>query len=264
MPDSEILHKILAAKREEVAASKLRLPLSALREQAEAMPPPRDFVAAIRAKHAVEKPAVIAEIKRASPSMGVFRPDFDAAAFARSYETNGAACLSVLTDAAFFRGSAEDLKLARSACNLPVLRKDFMIDPYQIVESRAMGADCILLISGAIPLSLAQEMESLAFSLGMAVLVESHNQDELLQALQLKTPLIGINNRDLKTFVVDLDVSRNLRKFVPDERILVTESGINSKEDIVRMHQIGVSTYLVGGAFMQSPDPGASLKEFLG
>ena len=201
---AEILDKILAAKREEVALAKLRKPLEALHDQAADMPAPRDFIGAIRAKHRVGSPAVIAEIKRASPSQGVFRQDFDAAAFARSYAQHGAACLSVLTDGPFFGGSVDDLKAARAACALPVLRKDFLIDPYQIYEARVMGADCILLIAGAIPLTLMHELESLARSLGLAVLVESHNLLELNLALQLATPLVGINNRDLKTFATDL------------------------------------------------------------
>jgi indole-3-glycerol phosphate synthase len=260
---AEILERILAAKREEVVASRKRTPIEALIARAAAMTPTRDFVGAIRAKHASGNPAVIAEIKRASPSRGVFRADFDAARFARSYQANGAACLSVLTDAPFFNGSAADLEAARAACALPVLRKDFMVDPYQVYEARAMGADCILLIAGAIPLALMRELEDLAALLGMAVLVESHNAAELDQALQLKTPLIGINNRDLRSFVTDLKTTEALRDQIPSERIVVTESGIVSRADIKRMQGIRVSTYLVGGALMESPDPGTALARLL-
>ena len=257
---AEILDKILAAKREEVALAKLRKPLEALRDQAADMPAPRDFIGAIRAQHSIGSPAVIAEIKRASPSQGVFRQDFDAAAFASSYAEHGAACLSVLTDGPFFGGSVDDLKAARAACALPVLRKDFMIDPYQIYEARVMGADCILLIAGAIPLTLMLELESLAHSLGLAVLVESHNSLELNLALQLATPLIGINNRDLKTFVTDLGITESLINLVSKNRVVVTESGISSRNDVLRMQAVGVSTYLVGGILMLSPNPGEALK----
>jgi indole-3-glycerol phosphate synthase len=258
---AEILDRILAAKRDEVSAAKTREPLEALRERIAEMPARRDFVGAIRSKHAAGMPAVIAEIKRASPSKGTFRQDFDPAFFAKSYSRHGAACLSVLTDKPFFGGSAGDLKLARSACDLPVLRKDFMIDPYQIFEACAMGADCVLLIAGAIPLQLMFELEDLAFSLGLAVLAESHNAAELRAALQLKTPLIGINNRDLNTFVTDLAVTEILKSKVPDGRIVVTESGISSRSDVLRMSSTGVSTYLVGGVLMESPDPGKALED---
>jgi indole-3-glycerol phosphate synthase len=260
---AEILERILAAKREEVAASRKRTPIEALIERAAATTPTRDFVGAIRAKHAASNPAVIAEIKRASPSQGVFRADFDAARLARSYQANGAACLSVLTDAPFFSGSAADLEAARAACTLPVLRKDFMVDPYQVHEARVMGADCILLIAGAISLALMRELEDLAGLLEMAVLVESHNAAELDQALQLKTPLIGINNRDLRSFVTDLKTTEALREQIPSERIVVTESGIVSRADIARMQKIRVSTYLVGGVLMESPDPGTALAKLL-
>ena len=258
---AEILDRILAAKRDEVSAAKTREPLEALRERVAEMPAPRDFLGAIRGKHAAGMPAVIAEIKRASPSKGIFRQDFDPALFAKSYSEHGAACLSVLTDGPFFGGSAADLKAARSASDLPVLRKDFMIDPYQVYEASMMGADCILLIAGSIPLPLMRELEDLAFSLGLAVLAESHNAAELCDALQLKTPLIGINNRNLKTFVTDLAVTESLRSKVSDGRILVTESGISSRNDVVRMQNAGVSTYLVGGVLMESPDPGKALDD---
>ncbi len=258
---AEILERILAAKRDEVAAAKAREPLEALRERVAEMPAPRDFVGAIRRKHAAGVPAVIAEIKRASPSKGIFRHDFDPALFARRYSEHGAACLSVLTDGPFFGGSAADLKAARAACDLPVLRKDFMIDPYQVYEACMMGADCILLIAGAIPLPLMRELEDLAFSLGLAVLAESHNAAELCDALRLNTPLIGINNRDLKTFVTDLAVTESLRSKVSGDRILITESGISSRNDVARMQRAGVSTYLVGGVLMQSPDPGNALED---
>ena len=257
---AEILDRILAAKRDEVSVAREREPLEALRERVADMPAPRDFLGAIRAKHAAGMPAVIAEIKRASPSKGTFRHDFDPALFAKSYCEHGAACLSVLTDGPFFGGSAADLKAARSSCDLPVLRKDFMIDPYQVYEACVMGADCILLIAGAVPLPLMRELEDLAFSLGLAVLVESHNAAELSDALQLKTPLIGINNRNLKTFMTDLAVTESLRSKVPDGRILVTESGISFRKDVMRMQNVGVSTYLVGGVLMESPDPGKALK----
>ena len=258
---AEILDRILAAKRDEVLAAKTREPLDALRERVAGMPAPRDFLGAIRGKHAAGMPAVIAEIKRASPSKGIFRQDFDPALLADSYSRHGAVCLSVLTDGPFFGGNVADLRAARLACNLPVLRKDFMIDPYQVYEARVIGADCILLIAGAIPLVLMRELEDLAFSLGMAVLAESHNSSELADVLQLKTPLIGINNRNLKTFVTDLAVTEGLRSKVSDARIVVTESGISSRKDISRMENIGVNTYLVGGVLMQSPDPGKALEE---
>ncbi len=261
MPD--ILDRILAVKREEVAAARRAVPLEAMRERAHAAAPARDFIGSIRARHAGGAPAVIAEIKRSSPSKGVFRSDFDPARFAADYERNGAACLSVLTDRQFFGGNLEDLASARAACTLPVLRKDFMIDAYQVLEARAAGADCILLISGAIDVAVMCELEGLAHFLGMAVLVESHNAAELSNALRLSTPLMGINNRDLKTFATDLSVTETLRPMIPEGRIVVAESGISEPAHIARLTNYGVSTYLVGGALMDSDSPGAALSKLL-
>ena len=256
---SDILDKILSVKREEVAAARKAEPLEALREAAELAPPPRDFVGAIRAKLAVGQPAVIAEIKKASPSKGIIRPDFQPAEIAASYERGGAACLSVLTDRQFFQGTPEYLRAARAACALPVLRKDFMIDPYQVYEARAMGADCILLIVAALTLAQMQELEALAMQLGMAVLVESHDAAELERALQLKTPLFGINNRNLHSFEVSLETTIDLLPRIPPERIVITESGIFAPADVARMRQSGVNGFLVGEAFMRAPEPGSEL-----
>jgi indole-3-glycerol phosphate synthase len=227
---------------------------------AEAAPKPRDFVGAIRAKITNGKAAVIAEIKKASPSKGVIRADFNPAEIAKSYEAGGAACLSVLTDVEYFQGSIEYLKQARAACSLPVLRKDFMIDAYQVYEARSIGADCILLIAAAIDLAKMQELESVAHSLGMAALVEVHNGEELDLALQLKTPLLGINNRNLRTFDVTLQTTLDLLPKIKD-KIIVTESGIFTSEDVALMRKNNVHTFLVGEAFMRQPDPGVALKE---
>jgi indole-3-glycerol phosphate synthase len=263
---SDILKKILATKYVEVAAAKARLPLAELQAQVADAPPVRDFIGAICAKHAAGLPAVIAEIKKASPSAGVFRAGldsdtrkFDPARFARSYEQHGAACLSVLTDRDYFQGSVEDLIAARAACALPVIRKDFIVDAYQIIEARVMGADAVLFIMGAVDITLFQEFEALAQSLGLAVLAESHSQAELEQALMLKTPLIGINNRDLARFKTDLNTTLALKRNVPSDRILVTESGINSLDAVKTMTLAGVNTYLIGGSLMEKPDPGAAL-----
>jgi indole-3-glycerol phosphate synthase len=263
---SDILKKILATKYVEVAAAKERVPLAELSSRAADAPPVRDFVGAIRAKHAAGLPAVIAEIKKASPSAGVFRAGldsdakkFDPARFAQSYEKHGAACLSVLTDRDYFQGSDEDLVVARAACALPVIRKDFIVDAYQIIEARAMGADAVLFIMGAVDIGLFQELEALAQSLGLAVLAESHSQAELEQALMLKTPLIGINNRDLTRFETDLNTTLTLKRNVPSDRILVTESGISSPESVKTMALAGVNTYLIGGSLMEKADPGAAL-----
>lgn len=260
---SDILQKILATKRREVADAKVRVPMVELMARARNAAPVRDFVGAIRAKHAAGRPAVIAEIKKASPSAGVFRAElgggFDPAAFAKSYEKAGAACLSVLTDKDYFQGSADDLIAARDACSLPVLRKDFIVDPYQIVEARAMGADAVLFIMGAMPVADFLEWEALATSLGLAVLAESHHADELEQAILLKTPLIGVNNRDLTRFVTDVGATIALQNRVPANRILVTESGIDSTSVAQRMLDANVSTFLIGGALMQEADPGAKL-----
>ena len=256
---SDILNKILATKKTEIAASKLAVSLDQLQAQAEAQGEPRDFVGSIHRKVMANKPAVIAEIKKASPSKGVIRADFKPAEIAKSYEKAGAACLSVLTDEQYFQGSAAYLKQARAACKLPVLRKDFIIDEYQVFEARAMGADCILLIVAALELAQMQKLEALANELGMAVLVEVHDADELALALQLDTPLIGINNRNLRTFEVSLQTTLDLLKIMPDDRFVVTESGIFTPEDVKLMMDNHVQGFLVGEAFMRQDDPGAEL-----
>lgn len=257
---SDILDRINAVKREEVAAASARVPLAALRAEAESRAEPtRGFVNALRAKIAAGHSGVIAEVKKASPSKGVLREDFRPADIARSYEQHGAACLSVLTDAPHFQGSVEFLKQARAACALPVLRKDFMIDPYQVYEARAMGADCILLIAASLDDGLMAELEDCALGLGLDVLVEVHDGAELERALRLKTPMVGINNRNLKTFEVTLDTTLGLLKQVPADRLLVTESGILGPDDVRRMRDAQVNAFLVGEAFMRAPDPGAAL-----
>jgi len=256
---SDILEKILATKRSEIAEARTDVPLAEMRARAAAATPPRDFVGALRARHAAGRPAVIAEIKKASPSKGVIRPDFRPAEIAASYEAGGAACLSVLTDVEYFQGSPGYLMQARAACHLPVLRKDFMIDPYQVYEARAMGADCILLIVAALESKAMQDLEALAMELGMAVLVESHDAGELDAALQLKTPLMGINNRNLRTFEVSLDTTLGLLPKIGAERIVVTESGILAPADVAHMRSHQVNTFLVGEAFMRADDPGAEL-----
>lgn len=256
---SDILNKIIATKQLEVAAAKQQKPLDVVQAEAKSAGAPRDFVGAIRAKIAAKQAAVIAEIKKASPSKGVIRADFRPADIAKSYEQGGAACLSVLTDVEYFQGSAEYLKQARAACNLPVLRKDFMIDTYQVYEARAMGADCILLIAAAIDLATMRELESIAHSLGMAVLVEVHNGEELEMALQLETPLLGINNRNLRTFEVTLDTTLGLLARIPQDKIVVTESGIFTADDVALMRKNNVHTFLVGEAFMRQPEPGVEL-----
>ncbi len=256
---SDILKKILATKQIEVAVSKAAVSLEQLQAFAEAQPEPRDFVGSIHKKVLANKPAVIAEIKKASPSKGIIREDFNPAQIAKSYEKGGAACLSVLTDAEYFQGSAEYLKQARAACKLPVLRKDFMIDPYQIFEARAMGADCVLLIVAALELQQMQGLELLANELGMAVLVEVHDANELELALQLDTPLIGINNRNLRTFEVSLQTTLDLLKVLPEDRFVITESGIFTPEDVKLMRDNDVQAFLVGEALMRQPDPGAEL-----
>ena len=258
---SDILNKILDTKRRELNDALQASPLLAVRAAAEAAPKPRDFIGAIQAKTAAGNAAVIAEIKKASPSKGVIRADFNPAEIAKSYQAGGAACLSVLTDVEYFQGSADYLKQARAACNLPVLRKDFMIDAYQVYEARAMGADCILLIAAAIDLVKMQELECIAHSLGMAVLVEVHNGEELDLALQLQTPLLGINNRNLRTFDVTLQTTLNLLGRIPANKIVVTESGIFTADDVKLMRDNHVHTFLVGEAFMRQPDPGAELRK---
>jgi indole-3-glycerol phosphate synthase len=257
---SDVLAKILAAKRREVAQRRAVVPLASVEKLAAAAPAPRGFERALRAKLARGEPAVIAEIKRASPSRGLIRADFDPARIARSYEAHGAACLSVLTDREFFGGSEEDLRAARAACALPVLRKDFIVDPYQVHEARAWGADCILLIMDAAPDAELRQLERLARVLGMDVLVESHDGAQLDRALAFDTALIGINNRDLRTFETRLETTLALLARVPPERLVVTESGIGEPADVARLKAAKVSAYLVGSAFMSAPDPGMELK----
>ena len=256
---SDILNKILAVKAQEVAAEKLAQPLAAMRAEAEQASPSRDFAGAIRQKIAAGLPAVIAEIKKASPSKGIIRADFKPAEIAASYAQHGAACLSVLTDEPFFQGSAAYLQQARAACTLPVLRKDFMVDSYQIYQARAMGADAILLIAAALTLAEMQEFEALAHSLKMAVLVEVHDAAELELALQLTTPLLGINNRNLRTFEVSLHNTLDLLPRIPKDRIVVTESGIFTQENVSLMRRNNVNAFLVGEAFMRADDCGAEL-----
>jgi indole-3-glycerol phosphate synthase len=255
---NDILNRIIAVKREEICGAQKAVPLDALTELARRYDK-RDFVGALRAKHNEGKAGVIAEVKKASPSKGVIREHFVPSEIARSYERGGAACLSVLTDAEFFQGSAEDLIEARSACKLPVLRKDFVIDPYQVVESRAMGADCILLIVAALDTSKMRELETLAHTLGMAVLVEVHDRAELEQALTLKTPLMGVNNRNLRTFATTIETTLSLLDQIPSDRIVVTESGIATRADVERLRANDVNSFLVGEAFMRAADPGAKL-----
>jgi indole-3-glycerol phosphate synthase len=256
---SDILDKILVVKEQEVALAKARKPLELVRADAESRVLTRDFVGAIRDKIASGKPAVIAEVKKASPSKGIIRDEFIPADIAQSYAEFGATCLSVLTDVQFFQGNADFLKQARASCQLPVLRKDFMIDPYQIYESRSMGADAVLLIAACLDDAQMRDMEAIALGLDMAVLVEVHNQTELERALRLKTPLIGVNNRNLQTFEVSLDTTLALRSLVPAERILVAESGIHSRDDVLRLGAAGVNAFLVGEAFMRAPEPGEAL-----
>jgi len=244
-----LLERILEVKRGEIARAQERSPLHRVEALARSAAPVRDFVGALRAK----RPAVIAEVKKASPSRGVLRAEFDPAAIARSYQAGGAACLSVLTDAQFFQGALGDLAAARGACALPMLRKDFVIDAYQVFESRAAGADCILLIAACLKKDEMLELERVAQRLGLAVLVEVHDADEL------RTPLIGINNRNLKTFDTRLETTLELLPRIPDARLVVTESGILSPADVTRMREAGVNAFLVGEAFMRSPDPGAAL-----
>ncbi|MFN4004422.1 MAG: indole-3-glycerol phosphate synthase TrpC [Hylemonella sp.] len=262
---SDILNQIVAVKREEVAAAVKKKSLAAMRADAESRVLTRDFVGALRRKIDAGAAAVIAEIKKASPSKGVLRADFIPADIAQSYAQGdgrtSAACLSVLTDRRFFQGQPDYLKQARASCDLPVLRKDFMIDPYQIYESRAMGADCILLIAACLDDAQLRDLEAIALALDMAVLVEVHDSAELERALALKTPLIGINNRNLRTFEVSLDTTLALRARVPADRLLVTESGILHRADVQRLREAGVHAFLVGEAFMRAPEPGLALAE---
>jgi len=256
---SDILKKIIATKHEEIAAAQALKPLAAVEAEAAAQAAPRDFVGAIRSKIAAGQPAVIAEIKKASPSKGVIRPDFRPADIARSYELHGAVCLSVLTDRQYFQGAPEYLQAARAACELPVLRKDFIVDAYQVAEARAMGADCILLIAAELSVAQMQALEAQAFGYGMAVLVEVHNGEELAAALQLQTPLLGINNRNLRSFEVSLQTTLDLLSRIPAGKIVVTESGIIKPEDVALMRANKVETFLVGEAFMRAEEPGAEL-----
>ncbi|MCL2022063.1 MAG: indole-3-glycerol phosphate synthase TrpC [Betaproteobacteria bacterium] len=258
---TDILKKILTTKAEEVAAAKSREPLAEIAARAKDIPPPRDFASAIRSRALRRQAAVIAEIKKASPSKGVIRPDFHPGDIAASYAAHGAACLSVLTDVAFFQGALEYLRLARAACDLPLLRKDFIVDPYQIYEARVFGADAILLIVAALSDSAMQDYTALAKELGMAVLVEAHDEAELERALALDTPLIGINNRNLRDFTVSLDNTLNLLGKIQDERIVITESGIFTREDVTRMQYAGVYAFLVGEAFMRAQNPGEALEK---
>jgi indole-3-glycerol phosphate synthase len=255
----DILQRIVAVKHEEVAAARARRDHASLRREAEALGGQRDFVGALRARVAAGHAAVIAEIKKASPSKGVIRDPFEPAAIAATYAAHGAACLSVLTDERFFQGCEAYLRAARAACTLPVLRKDFMVDAYQVDEARAMGADCILLIAACLDDARMADLEAQAHALGMAVLVEVHDGAELERALRLKTPLVGINNRNLRTFEVTLDTTLGLLPQVPADRLLVTESGILGRDDVLRMRGADVHAFLVGEAFMRQPDPGVAL-----
>ncbi len=261
---SDILNKIVAVKHEEIAAAKKKASLEAIRADAESRVLTRDFEGALRAKIAAGQAAVIAEVKKASPSKGVLREDFIPADIAQSYAEHGAACLSVLTDRQFFQGQPDYLKQARASCDLPVLRKDFMVDPYQVYEARAMGADCILLIAACLDDAQMADLEAIARSLDMAVLVEVHDGAELDRALRLKTPLVGINNRNLRSFEVSLATTLDLLPRVPADRLLITESGILGAADVQIMRDAGVHAFLVGEAFMRAPDPGAALSSLFG
>ncbi|UQP02836.1 indole-3-glycerol phosphate synthase TrpC [Burkholderia multivorans] len=255
-----ILDRIVECKTREVRLAAERVPQPVLREIA-ATVDSGDFIAALRDKAGQGLPGVIAEVKMASPSEGILRPDFDPASIAASYEEAGAACLSVLTDRTFFNGSASDLRAARGASSLPVLRKDFIVDAYQVWEARAMGADCILLIAAVLDGSAMRELESLAFELGMAVIVEIHSADELDAALTLKTPLIGVNNRDLATFSTNIETTLAMRRLIPADRMVISESGIRSAEDVRRLRSIGVDHFLVGEALIRAEPPGVALKQ---
>lgn len=259
-----ILERIIQAKRAEIRAAREHEPQASIEKRARAAPVARDFVTAMRSRIAAGAAAVIAEVKKASPSKGLLRANFDPAAIARSYEAGGAACLSVLTDREFFQGATEHLVAARAACALPVLRKDFVIEPYQVFESRAMGADCILLIVSCLGAAQLVQLENLAHELGMAVLVEVHDAAELEIALQLATPLVGINNRNLRTFETRVETTLELLSRLPAERLAITESGIGSKEQITHLRSRGVNAFLVGETFMRAPDPGVELVNLFG
>jgi indole-3-glycerol phosphate synthase len=263
MSVANILERIVAVKRDEVAAGRRRCDLAAMRARAETLPGARDFVGALRRRIEAGGAAVIAEIKKASPSKGVLRADFRPAEIAASYERNGAAALSVLTDAPFFQGAPEYLTAAREAASLPALRKDFLVDAWQVFESRALGADAVLLIAAALDDAEMRDFEAIALALGMAVLVEVHDERELDRALALRTPLLGINNRNLRTFEVTLDTTLALLPCIPAGRLVVTESGILAPADVRRMREAGVNAFLVGEAFMRADDPGVALASLL-
>ena len=261
---SDILQRIVAVKHAEIAAARRLCDAATLRREALVQAAPRDFVGALRAKIAAGQAAVIAEIKKASPSKGVIREHFVPADIAASYARHGAACLSVLTDRPFFQGAPEYLQQARAACTLPVLRKDFIVDAYQVDEARAWGADCVLLIAACLDDALMADLEAQALGLGMAVLVEVHDAAELERALRLRTPLIGINNRNLRTFEVTLATTLGLRAQVPPERLLITESGVTERDDVRRLRDAQVDAFLVGEAFMRAADPGRALAALFG
>jgi len=257
---TDILNRILTRKAEEVAERQATLPLVELMERVQDLPPTRGFAAAIESKIAAGLPAVIAEVKKASPSKGVIRADFDPAAIARSYEEAGAACLSVLTDRDFFQGSEAFLRQAQEACSLPILRKDFIIDPYQVYEARAIGADCVLLIVAALDDDVLLQLSLLAADLDLDVLCEVHDEEELERALALPVPLIGVNNRNLRNFETSLETSLSLQELIEYDRVLVAESGIHTVEDVERLREGGIQAFLVGEAFMRDEDPGAALR----
>jgi len=259
-----VLKKILTRKREEVTERQSRVSLDQIHKEIEIAAPPRGFAAALAAKIAADQPAVIAEIKKASPSKGVIREHFDPVAIAKSYQQGGAACLSILTDIDFFQGADEYLKTARAACSLPVIRKDFIIDEYQLYESRALGADCVLLIVAALEPSKLKRLHEIALSVGLDVLIEVHDQAELELALDLDNQMVGINNRNLHTFEVSLENTYQLLDKIPEDRIIITESGINSRQDVLAMRNKKVNAFLVGEAFMRSDEPGQQLREFFG
>ena len=258
---SDVLDKIMQHKKLEVEFERSRLCLADVKAQAKDTPECRGFAAAIMESLAAKRPAVIAEIKKASPSKGLIRADFDAVRIAESYEKHGASCLSVLTDAEFFQGSADYLRTARQACSLPILRKDFMLDEYQVFEAKAMQADCILLIVAVLEDGLMQDLAGQAQELGLDCLIEVHDELELERGLQLNLPLIGINNRNLKTFETSLSNTVDLLRYMPDDVVLVTESGIHNSDDIALMQEHGVNSFLVGEAFMRAADPGKKLAE---